>query len=515
MMFTDTLSATLQGINALIVHVETDISNGLPVFNIVGSPGTEVREAKDRVKSALKNNGVYIPPSRITVNLSPGDLRKDTTAFDLPICIGMMTAMEYLPIEVTEGILFLGEIGLNGEIRPVRGVLPVVMAAAKAGIKECIVPADNASEGSIVPGIVVRGAPDLRSVIDHLMDTGEDILPAVHTDTSHMFEGNAAGADDFDDVRGQERAKRAAVISAAGFHSLLMTGPPGAGKSMIARRIPGILPPLTLSESLELTSIYSVAGKMPKGRALISSRSFQAPHHTITGQALVGGGPVPMPGIISLSHRSVLFLDELPEFGRDAIESLRQPLEEKSIRISRVRYNVEYPADFLLICAMNPCPCGYFPDRNKCRCTENEISRYLGKISGPILDRIDLCAELKSVDITDIKSDKRGLSSPEMSDMVARAREMQNKRYKGTGYRFNADLKADDMDEICRLGKRESDLMEKLYREFDLSARSYHRILRVSRTIADIEGSESISEKHLLEAASFRPDLDSFRVRKQ
>ncbi len=513
-MFTDTLSATIQGINALIVHVETDIANGLPTFNIVGSAGTEVKEARDRVRSALKNNGINIPPSRVTINLSPGGLRKDSTAFDLPICIGMLTAMEYLPEEYTEGILFLGEIGLNGEIRPVRGVLPVVMAAKTEGVKECIVPTDNASEGSIVPGITVRGASDLKSVVEYLINKDDSLLPATHTDPESLFNENAGVIPDFDEVRGQERAKRAAVISAAGFHSLLMTGPPGAGKSMIARRIPGILPPLTLPESLELTSIYSVAGKMPKGRALICTRSFQSPHHTITGQALVGGGPVPMPGIISLSHRSVLFLDELPEFGRDAIESLRQPLEEKSIRISRIRYTVEYPADFLLISAMNPCPCGYFPDRNRCRCTENEINRYLGRISGPILDRIDLCTELKSVEMKDMTGKKIGLKTSDMSEMVEKARKMQERRYKGTKYRFNSELKADDMDEVCRLGKKESLLMEKLYKEFSLSARSYHRILRVSRTIADIEGSEEISTDHLLEAASFRPDLEYFRNRK-
>ncbi len=510
-MFTDTLSASLQGINALIVHVETDIANGMPVFNIVGSPGPEVREAKDRVRSALKNNGIFIPPSRITVNLSPGDLRKDSTSFDLPITIGMLSAMGYIPVENTSGILFIGEIGLNGELRAVRGVLPIVMAAAKEGIRECIVPSDNAEEGSVVPGIIVRGAADLKSVIEYLQVLDEDVLPQISTDPHELFKENCGFIPDFDEVRGQERAKKAAVISAAGFHSLLMTGPPGAGKSMIARRIPGILPPLTLSESLELTSIYSVAGKMPKGKALVCSRSFQAPHHTITNHALVGGGPVPMPGIISLAHRSVLFLDELPEFGRDAIESLRQPLEEKSIQINRIKYTVDYPADFLLICAMNPCPCGYYPDRNRCRCSENEINRYLGKISGPILDRIDLCTELKNVDIEDIRGEKSGLSSSEMGEMVARARDIQERRYRGTKYRFNADLKADDLEEICRLGEKEFHLMEELYKKLCLSARSYHRILRVSRTIADIEGVEAITSRHILEAASYRPDLDYFR----
>ena len=510
-MFTDTLSASLQGINALIVHVETDIAVGMPVFNIVGSVGAEIRESKDRIRAALKNNGITIPPSRITINLSPGDLKKDGTHYDLPITIGMLVSMEFLPQGCADGILFMGEIGLNGEIRAVKGVLPVVQAAAKAGISECIVPADNAAEGSIVPGIKVRGASDLQEVVSYLMNKDEDFLPSVYTDPEAVFDENKGYIPDFDQVRGQERAKRAAVISASGFHSLLMTGPPGAGKSMIARRIPGILPPLTLSESLELTSIYSVAGCMPKGKALISTRTFQSPHHSITRQALVGGGPYPRPGIISLAHRSVLFLDELPEFGRDTIESLRQPLEDKNIQISRVRYSVEYPADFLLVCAMNPCPCGYFPDRGRCNCSENDIRRYLGKISGPLLDRIDLCTELKNVEISDIRSVEKGTSSAEMSEMVCRAREAQNRRFKGTTYRFNADLKAEDIDRFCFLGKEEGELMEKLYKQLSLSARSYHRILRVSRTIADMEGSEMISGRHLLEAVSFRPDMDYFR----
>ena len=510
-MFSNILSATLQGITGRIINVETDMSNGLPMFNIVGSPGPEVKEAKDRIRAALKNNSITLPASRITVNLSPGDLKKDGTAFDLPMTVGLLTAMELIPAELSEGILFLGELSLDGEIRPVRGVLPIVQAAAANRIKECIVPADNANEGSIVPGITVRGAKNLKQVMDYL-GTGDDrYLPSVYTDPLSIIEECRDTIPDFDQVKGQERAKRAAIISAAGFHSLLMTGPPGAGKSMIAKRIPGILPPLTLSESLELTTIYSVAGQMPKGKALITSRSFQSPHHSISRYALVGGGANPRPGIISLAHRSVLFLDELPEFGRDTIESLRQPLEDKKIQISRVKYSVDYPSDFLLVCAMNPCPCGYYPDRGRCRCTDTEIKHYLNKISGPILDRIDLCTELKNIEINEIRAGKGGISSAEMTEMVMKAREMQDKRFKGTGYRFNSDLKADDMDKVCVLGKKESELIESMYKKLQLSARSYHRILRVSRTIADLEGSENIQSKHILEAASFRPTLEYFK----
>lgn len=510
-MFSDILSATIQGMDALLVHVETDISNGLPVFNIVGSPGTEIREAKDRVRSALKNSGIDLPPARITINLSPGNLKKDGTQFDLPITIGLLSAMEHIPLNSTKGILFLGELCLNGEIRPIRGVLPIVEAAARKGIKECIVPSDNAYEGSIVPGMTIRGASNLSEVINHLKNLGECILPSISTDPLSLLKEYSDDIPDFSQVKGQECAKRAAVISAAGFHSLLMTGPPGAGKSMIAKRIPGILPPLTLTESLELTSIYSVAGKMPPGKALISARAFLAPHHTVSGHALIGGGSSPRPGLISLAHRSVLFLDELTEFSRETIESLRQPIEEKKIQVSRVRYTVEYPADFLLVCAMNPCPCGYYPDRGRCRCTEQDISRYLGKISGPLLDRIDLCTELRNVDIKDIRSEPKGMSTAQMSEMVARARKAQEIRYKGTAYRFNADLKADDTDKICKLNGKEASLMENLYKKLNLSARSYHRILRVARTIADMEGSDSITCNNLLEAASYRPDFDYFR----
>ncbi|MCR4791207.1 MAG: YifB family Mg chelatase-like AAA ATPase [Lachnospiraceae bacterium] len=510
-MFSDTLTAMLEGVKARIIHVETDISNGMPVFNMVGSVGNEIREAKDRIRAAFKNLDISIPASRITVNLSPGDLKKDSTAYDLPIAVGLLGAMRIFPEENTQGVLFLGEIGLNGEIRPVKGVLPVVRTAASEGIKECIVPRDNAFEGSIVPGITVRGASDLNEVISYLSDRDEDILPSVYTDPLSVLEDNKGYIPDFDQVRGQERAKRAAMISASGFHSLLMTGPPGAGKSMIARRIPGILPPMNLSESMELTSIYSVAGCMPKGKALVSTRAFQAPHHSITRQALIGGGMIPKPGMISLAHRSVLFLDEVPEFSREAIESLRQPLEDKSVRITRLMHSVEFPADFLLILAMNPCPCGYYPDRGRCRCTDNEIRRYIGKISGPLLDRIDLCTELRNVDISEMRTAKSGLDTKSMSEKVIRARNAQNARYEGTSIRFNADLKPEEVEKYCRLDAECLELTEKLYKNLNLSARSYHRILRVSRTIADMEESEEIKRDHVMEAASFRPDLDYFK----
>ncbi|MCR5427253.1 MAG: YifB family Mg chelatase-like AAA ATPase [Lachnospiraceae bacterium] len=509
-MFSSVQTAALSGVQALPVRVEVDISTGLPGFIMVGSLCQEVRESKDRIQAALKNSALDLPASHITVNLSPADIHKDGTAYDLPILIGVLQSLQAFPAERTEGILFLGELGLNGEIRAVRGVLPIVRRAREWGITQCIVPSDNADEGAIVPGIRIRGASHILQVLEFLKTQEEDILP-VYAGVEASQTPAPPDEPDFAEVCGQEHAKRAAMIAAAGFHSLLMTGPPGAGKSMIAKRIPGILPPLSLEESLEVTSIYSVAGMLPPGKALIRRRAFQAPHHSLSVPALIGGGGSPRPGAISLAHRSVLFLDELPEFQKTTLDSLRQPLEDREIHISRVRYVVTYPADFLLVCAMNPCPCGYYPDRNRCRCTETQIRKYLGRISGPILDRIDLCTELKAVDLKSIRSDPRGLSSAAMRDMVLQAREMQSSRYAGSRIRFNSDLSGREIEEYCRLGTAEQEYISSIYDKLGLSARSYHRVLRVARTIADLEGSDDLTRKHLLEAVYYRPGLEYWK----
>lgn len=507
-MYSTILSGALLGINACMVQVEVDAASGLPAISMVGSLGGEVREAKERVMSALKNMGINIPPKHVTVNLSPADLRKEGTAYDLPIAVSMLEAFSFLQKEQTEGILFLGELGLNGEIRAVRGVLPIVQEARRQGVKECIVPETNAGEGAVIPGIKVRGAESLEQVLQFLISEPfekEAVLPVTQINAEELLrKGEGQPGNDFAEVKGQEMAKRAAKIAAAGFHNLLMLGPPGAGKSMIAKRIPGIMPPLTLEECLEVTAIYSVAGKLGQ-RSLICRRPFQSPHHTISMTALTGGGMLPKPGIISLSHRSVLFLDELPEFQRSSLDSLRQPLEDKQVQISRVGGNLIYPADFMLVCAMNPCPCGYFPDRNRCRCTQPQIKRYVGRVSGPILDRIDLCVELKAVDITSLHQEKTGESSEQMRRDVERVRAIQTERFRGSAYRFNGDIQASDMDKYCFLGAEQKGCMEKLYEEMGLSARSYHRILKVARTIADLDGEERIHTKHLLEAAMFRP----------
>lgn len=510
-MYSTILSGAFWGIHAYLVTVEVDIAPGLPGFCMVGSLSGEVRESKERVQVALKNVGMNIPPMHITVNLSPADRKKEGTAFDLPIAVGMLEAFQYFPKGRSEKILFLGELGLNGEIRRVRGVLPIVQEAVKNGVRECIVPLENAAEGAVIPGITVRGAGNIETVLQFLRapeGEREQILPATYVDVNGLFmENEKYSVPDFSEVKGQETAKRAAEIAAAGFHSLLMTGPPGAGKSLIAKRIPGILPKLTLEESLEVSTIASVAGLMGDN-PLVLARPFQSPHHTISMAAMTGGSFSPKPGVMSLAHRGVLFLDELPEFPRAVLDSMRQPMEDHEIHISRVNANVSYPANFMLVCAMNPCPCGYYPNVNRCKCTETQVKRYMGKVSGPILDRIDLCVELQPVDVKKLQMKKKAgntENSSSIRERVMKARKIQEKRFAGTRYQFNADIEGADMEELCPLGKKEKECMEQLYRSLQLGARSYHRICKVARTIADLAGAEQIGVEHLMEAACFRP----------
>lgn len=513
-MFTTIFSGALLGVRAYPVSVEVDISRGLPAFYMVGSLSTEVRESRERVTVALKNVGLNIPPCHVTVNLSPADRRKEGTAFDLPIAVGILEAAEMIPKESTKGILFLGELGLDGELKPARGVLPIVQEAAVWGIKECIVPKANEREGAVIPGIIIRGAQNILEIMHFLKaekEERESVLQAVGVDGKQFFEvgGDVEGEKpDFSEVTGQDTARRAAEIAAAGFHNLLMVGPPGAGKSMIAKRIPGILPALTLEESLEVTSIVSVAGLMKEGEALVAERPFRSPHHTISQPALIGGNAVPRPGMISLAHRGVLFLDELPEFQRSVLDALRQPIEDRLVTIARAGGNVTYPSDFMLVCAMNPCPCGYYPDKNRCHCTETQVRRYMGKVSGPILDRIDLCVELEPVDFFCLKEKTGNESSADIRKRVSRARQRQKERFAGTNYRFNGDIEASVIEKYCHLGAEEQHCMEQLYHSLQLSARAYHRILRVARTIADLEEAEQIKTEHLMEASFYRPSLE-------
>lgn len=514
-MYSTVITGALQGVSAYPVSVEVDISPGLPTLNLVGSLSQEVREAKERVGVALRNTGFHLPPGRITVNLSPANRRKDGTAFDLPIAVGLLAAMNQIPGKRLENTMFLGELGLDGEIKGVPGVLPIVREAALRGVRQCIVPAANVMEGALIADITVRGAASLQELSAFLLleeEEGEKLLPAMQLDAMQLFQEKAAERiPDFSEVNGQETAKRGAEIAAAGFHNLLMVGPPGAGKSMIAKRIPGILPPLTLEESLEVTSVFSVAGLLKEGEAMVTKRPFKNPHHSITQAALVGGSTIPRPGMISLAHRGVLFLDELPEFQRVALDSLRQPMEEHEIHIARVNGTVTYPSDFMLVCAMNPCPCGFYPDANRCRCTEPQVRRYMGKVSGPILDRVDLCVELQAVDIESLKSSKKSENSETIRKRIIRARERQKERFYDTKYRFNGDIEAADMESYCRLGMKEQQYMEQLYRSLNLSARAYHRILKVARTIADLAETPEIGTEHLLEASFYRPAQEYWR----
>lgn len=508
-MYSTIISGAIFGISCYLVQVEVDMSRGLPCFTMVGSLGSEVRESGERVRIALKNAGIHLPPMHIAVNLSPGDIKKEGTGFDLPIAAAVLVSMEQIPAKKTDHTLVLGELGLSGEIKPVKGVLPIVKEARAKGIKRCLVPGQNVKEAAVIDGIKAVGVSDIRQVIDYLTapeEEQDELIAPSQISVEELLNQKQNKTGDFSEVTGQEGVKRAAVIAAAGFHNLLISGPPGSGKTMIAKRLPGILPPLTREESLEVSSIYSISGLLDNDCSLITERPFLSPHHTISAQALSGGGRIPKPGVISLAHRGILFLDELPEFKRQTLDILRQPIEDKKIQIARSCGTFSYPADVMILGAMNPCPCGYYPDRNRCRCTPFEIHNYISHISGPILDRIDICIQAPKVEISQLQSSEKGQSSESLRGKVMRAREKQRKRFEGTAFRFNADLRAGDVEKYCPLRKNEKKMLEDLFHTMDLSARAYHRLIKVARTIADIEESEEISEVHLAEAVCYRAE---------
>ena len=502
-MVSTVLSGGLRGIYCYPVKVEVDISNGLPGFEMVGFLSGEVREAKERVKVSLKNAGYPIPAVKVTVNLSPADIRKEGTAYDLPIAIGILKSLGCLTEAIVDEFFYVGELGLNGEIRPVPGVLPMVLEMKKRGIRKCMVPGDNVAEGAVVEGVQVYGVTHISEVVEFLKNPEKSQVKPEKISLEELFK-TGKKKEDFSDVQGQEMVRRAAEISAAGFHHLLMVGPPGSGKTMIARRMPTIMPPMNSRESLEVSAIYSVGGLLKKGQSLITERPFLAPHHTITPSALAGGGNVPRPGVISRAHRGVMFLDELAEFKRDTIEILRQPLEDKKVQIARQNGTVTYPADFLVVAAMNPCPCGYYPDPNLCSCTSVQIARYLGKISGPILDRMDLVATVRKMDVSRLEKGEPGESSESMAERIRRAREMQEKRFRGTDISFNAEMKIPQIKQFCNLDEEGKRLLRKICESTELSARAYYKMLKVARTIADLDGCENIQPGHLAEAACFR-----------